>query len=199
MFFGNQETLPRSKTFSVRLEVIVLQLILFWSPHLKFSCKTADKLKNQGRISPILATLLCLPVAYRIDFKILLITFKVLHGLAPSRVKEMLTPCEPSHCLPFFPLFLFDLLLLFIYSGDTLTHATWGVTHSLRRPWRPIWSSQLFLHRHYLDIIYTELGSAEGGSTVVMAAKQQGRWCRYSPYFELAWTEPVNVEGGSAI
>ena len=42
-------------------------------------------------ITPILVKLHWLPVRYRINFKILLITFKVLHGLAPKYLSELLT------------------------------------------------------------------------------------------------------------
>ena len=39
----------------------------------------------------ILVKLHGLPVRYRINFKILLITFKVIHGLAPKYLSELLT------------------------------------------------------------------------------------------------------------
>ena len=42
-------------------------------------------------ITPILVKLHWLPVRYRINFKILLITFKVIHGLAPKYLSEPLT------------------------------------------------------------------------------------------------------------
>lgn len=49
--------------------------------------------------SPHLASLHWLPVFFRIDFKILLITFKVLQGLAPSYIAELPTTYEPSPSL----------------------------------------------------------------------------------------------------
>ena len=42
-------------------------------------------------ITPILVKLHWLPVRYRINFKILLITFKVIHGRAPKYLSELLT------------------------------------------------------------------------------------------------------------
>ena len=42
-------------------------------------------------INPILVKLHELRVRYRINFKILLITFKVIHGLAPKYLSELLT------------------------------------------------------------------------------------------------------------
>ena len=41
-------------------------------------------------ISPILFELHWLPIKYRINFKILLITYKALHGLAPNYITELL-------------------------------------------------------------------------------------------------------------
>ena len=40
-----------------------------------------------------------LPVSYRIDFKILLITFKALHGLAPVYIADLLEPHKPVRSL----------------------------------------------------------------------------------------------------
>ncbi|KAL9954606.1 hypothetical protein ACROYT_G042170 [Oculina patagonica] len=40
-------------------------------------------------ITPLLRELHWLPVRFRIDFKILLITFKILHGVAPSYLKDL--------------------------------------------------------------------------------------------------------------
>ena len=42
-------------------------------------------------ISPILFELHWLPIKYRINFKILLITYKALHGLAPNYITELIT------------------------------------------------------------------------------------------------------------
>ena len=55
--------------------------------------------KKRDHITPILAALHWLPVSYRIDFKILLITFKALHGLAPSYIKDLLVPYKPERNL----------------------------------------------------------------------------------------------------
>ena len=50
-------------------------------------------------ISPVLASLHWLPVCLRIDFKILLITFKALHDLAPAYISELLVPYVASRSL----------------------------------------------------------------------------------------------------
>ncbi|KAF7661620.1 hypothetical protein LDENG_00256630, partial [Lucifuga dentata] len=54
---------------------------------------------RQHHITPILASVHWFPVQFRIEFKILLITFKALLGLASSYITEMLTPYEPVRSL----------------------------------------------------------------------------------------------------
>ena len=50
-------------------------------------------------ISPVLKQLHWLPVAQRIKFKILLLTYKALKDCAPSYVKDLLQPYVPTRCL----------------------------------------------------------------------------------------------------
>ena len=50
-------------------------------------------------ISPVLASLHWLPVKFRIDYKILLLTFKALHGLAPLYLNYLPFPYTPSRIL----------------------------------------------------------------------------------------------------
>ena len=50
-------------------------------------------------ISPVLYDLHWLTVKNRIIFKILLITFKALHGLAPGYLSDLITPYRPSRSL----------------------------------------------------------------------------------------------------
>lgn len=50
-------------------------------------------------IAPVLAALHRLPVSFRIDFKILLLTFKALHNLAPNYILDLLTPYVPNRNL----------------------------------------------------------------------------------------------------
>ncbi|XP_056156137.1 uncharacterized protein LOC130130452 [Lampris incognitus] len=47
-------------------------------------------------ITPILASMLWLPISHRINFKTILLTFKYIHGNTPPYLKELLTPCKPS-------------------------------------------------------------------------------------------------------
>ena len=46
--------------------------------------------KKRDHITPILKHLHWLPVMYRIQFKILLLTYKSIHGLAPSYLTELI-------------------------------------------------------------------------------------------------------------
>ncbi|KAF7653025.1 hypothetical protein LDENG_00087880, partial [Lucifuga dentata] len=55
--------------------------------------------RRSDRISLILAGLHCFPVSFRIDFKVLLIVFKALHGSTPSHMRDRLTCCKPDCCL----------------------------------------------------------------------------------------------------
>ena len=60
-------------------------------PPLEFSqTHTAEHILYS--ITPVLAALHWLPIKSRIDFKILLMTYKALNGLAPLYIKELLPP-----------------------------------------------------------------------------------------------------------
>ncbi|KAI5086485.1 hypothetical protein C0J45_23351, partial [Silurus meridionalis] len=50
-------------------------------------------------ITPILEKLHWLPVSFRIEFKILMLTYKALNNLAPQYLCELLTPYTPSRAL----------------------------------------------------------------------------------------------------
>ena len=51
--------------------------------------------RKYDHISPILRSLYWLPVASRIHYKIILLTFKALHGLAPLYLLDLLAPYDP--------------------------------------------------------------------------------------------------------
>ena len=55
--------------------------------------------RRSDHITPVLAELHWLPVSFRIDFKILLLTFKALNGLAPSYLCDMVKPYVPTRTL----------------------------------------------------------------------------------------------------
>ena len=55
--------------------------------------------RKYDHITPVLKSLHWLPVEQRIVFKIMLLTFKSLHGLAPSYLSELLHSYKPSRTL----------------------------------------------------------------------------------------------------
>ncbi len=55
--------------------------------------------KKYEHITPVLASLHWLPVRFRIEFKILLIVFKILHGLALAYLSELLHVHTPVRAL----------------------------------------------------------------------------------------------------
>ncbi len=55
--------------------------------------------KRSAHITPILADLHWLTVAYRINFKMILLTFKALNGLAPYYLCNLLVPYSPPRSL----------------------------------------------------------------------------------------------------
>ena len=58
-----------------------------------------SKLKKHDHISDTLKTLYWLPIKYRIDYKIILLTFKCLHEQGPQYLSELLHPYQPFHNL----------------------------------------------------------------------------------------------------
>ena len=47
-------------------------------------------------ITPLLRELHWLPVCYRIEYKIIILTFKVLHGMAPDYLRHLISVLPPS-------------------------------------------------------------------------------------------------------
>lgn len=52
--------------------------------------------RKYDHITPVLKELHWLPVAERIDFKILLLTFKAINNIAPKYLQELLIPYETT-------------------------------------------------------------------------------------------------------
>ncbi len=59
------------------------------------AARVLTRTRTYGHISPILSTLHWLPIKHCIDFKILLITYKALNGLAPQYLSELLPHYSP--------------------------------------------------------------------------------------------------------
>ena len=57
------------------------------------AARLVTRTKRYEHITPVLRHLHWLPVKLRINFKILLLTFKALKGEGPAYLKELLTPC----------------------------------------------------------------------------------------------------------
>lgn len=55
--------------------------------------------RKREQISPVLASLHWLPVKSRIEFKILLLTYKVLNNQAPSYLNDLVVPYHPIRAL----------------------------------------------------------------------------------------------------
>ena len=55
--------------------------------------------KKWSHITPVLASLHWLPVSFRIQFKVLLFVYKVLHGLAPAYICDLLAHSSTSRSL----------------------------------------------------------------------------------------------------
>ena len=62
-------------------------------------CKTLCWGEETCHVTSILIGLHWLPVEQRILFKVLLLTFKALHGKAPSYLKDLLLPYTPARTL----------------------------------------------------------------------------------------------------
>ena len=65
-------------------EIAKLQNVQNAAARLLMSCKKYD------HITPVLVNLHWLPVRYRINFKILLLTFKAVYGMAPSYITDLI-------------------------------------------------------------------------------------------------------------
>ncbi len=70
---------------------------------LQYLQNSAARILNGARvgdhITPVLETLHWLPVKYRVDFLILVLTYKALHGLTPQYLADLLMPYMPSRNL----------------------------------------------------------------------------------------------------
>ncbi len=63
------------------------------------AARVLTRTRKYDHISPVLSTLHWLPTKHRIDFKILLMTYKALNGLAPQYLSELLSHYSPPRPL----------------------------------------------------------------------------------------------------
>uniref|UniRef100_A0A8C7R0Y5 Reverse transcriptase domain-containing protein n=1 Tax=Oncorhynchus mykiss TaxID=8022 RepID=A0A8C7R0Y5_ONCMY len=70
-----------------------LQLVL------NTAARILTRTQKCDHITPVLASLHWLPVKARADFKVLLLTYKALHGLAPTYLSDLVLPYIPTRTL----------------------------------------------------------------------------------------------------
>ena len=63
------------------------------------AARLISRAPKSHHITPVLQQLHWLPYKDRISFKLLLLTFKALHGLAPIYISELIKPYNPSRSL----------------------------------------------------------------------------------------------------
>ena len=68
-----------------------LQRVMNASARLVYYCAP-----KSCHITPLLRELHWLPVCYRIEYKLILLTFKVLHGMAPDYLRHLISVLPPS-------------------------------------------------------------------------------------------------------
>ena len=81
---GNSLLLGITKTQLARLQRVE-----------NLAARTVTRTRRHEHITPVLHSLHWLPVSYRIQYKVLLLTFKALNGQAPSYLTELLQPYQP--------------------------------------------------------------------------------------------------------
>ena len=60
------------------------------------AARLVTRTRSSDHITPVLRTLHWLPVKYRIMYKILLLTYKCMHGLAPEYLNDLIKVYKPS-------------------------------------------------------------------------------------------------------
>ena len=63
------------------------------------AARVLTRARRYDHITPVLTSLHWLPIQARADFKILLLTYKSLNGLAPSYLAELINPYIPARPL----------------------------------------------------------------------------------------------------
>ena len=66
---------------------------------LNTAARILTRTKKCDHITPVLASLHWLPVKARADFKLLLLTYKAFHRLAPTYLSDLVLPYIPTHML----------------------------------------------------------------------------------------------------
>ena len=64
------------------------------------AARVFTRTRKRDHIAPVLASLHRLPVKSRIEFKVLILTYKVQNGQAPLHLKEFIVPYQRARMLP---------------------------------------------------------------------------------------------------
>ena len=91
--FSRMDSLPNFVTHGAPLLAycVVCQISVKLQRVLNASARLIYCAPKSNHITPLLRELLWLPVCYRIECKILLLTFKVLHGMAPDYLRQLIS------------------------------------------------------------------------------------------------------------
>ena len=63
------------------------------------SARVIARSRRSSHITPVLIQLHWLPVPYRVTYKVLIMTYKAIHGLTPNYIQDMISIYEPSRTL----------------------------------------------------------------------------------------------------
>ena len=63
------------------------------------AARIVTRTRRRDHVTPVLADLHWLPIEKRIEYKILLTTFKALHGLSPGYIRDLIEPYVPPRSL----------------------------------------------------------------------------------------------------
>jgi hypothetical protein len=97
------------------------------------AARLVTKTKLREHITPVLINLHWLPIKQRIDYKILLFTYKALNGLAPQYICDMLTLLQNSRCLR-----SSNKLLLKVPRSNTATYGDRGFSRASPMLWNSL-------------------------------------------------------------
>ena len=97
------------------------------------AARLVTKTKLREHITPVLINLHWLPIKQRIDYKILLFTYKALNGLAPQYICDMLTLLQNPRCLR-----SSNKLLLKVPRSNTATYGDRGFSRASPMLWNSL-------------------------------------------------------------
>uniref|UniRef100_A0A672IAL3 Reverse transcriptase domain-containing protein n=1 Tax=Salarias fasciatus TaxID=181472 RepID=A0A672IAL3_SALFA len=97
------------------------------------AARVLTRTRGRAHITPVLQSLHWLPVRFRIDFKVLLLVFKCLNGLAPSYLADLFLPYRPSRALR-----SSGSALLCVPKARTKTHGEAAFSHYGPRLWNSL-------------------------------------------------------------